>query len=245
MIVILSLVVVIQSVFCMRLLQSLEQETRSNQYWEEYRFKITRVLSEIQMNLLGATLSPCTVHVGESLRNNTYQMNLLSQEKFITSTMKLASRLKIMSLAAQSFNGLSEHNIELHEQQNIPDVWPTIGTISSMFGLRHHPIHKTTRMHRGVDIANLKNTEITATANGKVQFSGRLKGYGNAVILDHGNGFETLYGHAEDILVNTGDTVGKGDLIASMGSTGLATGDHLHYEIRFAGEALDPVVFVK
>ncbi len=128
---------------------------------------------------------------------------------------------------------------------NFPDTWPTQGTITSLFGLRLHPISHRYRFHSGVDIANFKNTEVLACADAVVKFAGHEGGYGNVVILDHGNGFETVYGHAEDLLVSTGELIKKGQLIASMGSTGVSTGDHLHFEIRFAGEAVDPTVFIK
>lgn len=128
---------------------------------------------------------------------------------------------------------------------NYPDMWPTQGTITSLFGLRFHPVLHRYRFHAGVDIANFKNTEVLAAADAVVMFAGHEKGYGNLVILDHGNGFETVYGHAEDILVSAGEEVKKGQLIAGMGSTGVSTGDHLHFEIRFAGEAVDPTVFIK
>lgn len=128
---------------------------------------------------------------------------------------------------------------------NIPSIWPTEGKISSLFGTRVHPISRRKKFHTGVDIANLTSTDIIATADGVVDFSGRKGGYGNAVILSHGNGFKTLYGHAKSLLVSNGDKVTRGMVIAKMGSTGRSTGPHLHYEILFGGEHLDPVVFVE
>lgn len=140
---------------------------------------------------------------------------------------------------------LSFHPIPHNFDAKMPDIWPTEGKISSLFGMRHHPIKKKYKMHSGVDIANLKNTDIVATADGVVKISSPHKGYGNLIVIDHENGFETYYGHAETLLVESGSPIKKGQVIAKMGQTGLATGDHLHYEIRFAGEALNPISFVK
>lgn len=127
---------------------------------------------------------------------------------------------------------------------NIPSIWPTEGKISSLFGMRLHPISKQNKFHEGVDIANLKSTDIIATADGTVEFSGKKSGYGKAVIVNHGNGFKTLYAHASELIVSKGNTVKKGMLIAHMGSTGMSTGPHLHYEIRLNDEPIDPMMFV-
>lgn len=129
--------------------------------------------------------------------------------------------------------------------EHIPSIWPTEGKISSLFGMRVHPISKQKKFHKGVDIANLKSTDIVATADGIVIYAGKKGGYGNAIIIDHGNGYKTLYGHAQTLLVKAGDQVKRGMLIAAMGSTGYSTGPHLHYEITFADEVLDPVQYVK
>ncbi|MFH1356586.1 MAG: M23 family metallopeptidase, partial [bacterium] len=128
---------------------------------------------------------------------------------------------------------------------NIPSIWPTEGTITSKFGLRKHPILKTKRFHSGIDIANFNSTDILCSADGTVTFSGRNGGYGNMVVVDHGNGFESIYGHADYLLVFEGDEVSRGTVVARMGSTGMSTGSHLHYEIRFAGEPVNPVMFVE
>jgi len=83
----------------------------------------------------------------------------------------------------------------------VPDIWPTEGKITSLFGTRVHPISKRKKFHTGVDIANLNSTDILCTASGKVEFSGYKGGYGNTVIIDHNNGFKTLYAHAYSLLV--------------------------------------------
>ncbi len=124
--------------------------------------------------------------------------------------------------------------------------WPTPGYtgISSPFGYRMHPILKVKKFHGGVDINAPYNAAIHAAANGTVIWSGwRSGGGGNTIIIDHGGGVTTLYLHIRNggLLVKAGQTVKAGDVIAKVGSTGLSTGPHLHFEIRVNGERQDPL----
>ncbi len=121
---------------------------------------------------------------------------------------------------------------------------PSDGAISSLFGWRVHPILGYERFHAGVDFAADYGSPIRAVDNGYVIFAGWYGGYGNAVILDHGNGITTLYGHAEELLVVDGQSVQRGQAIATVGSTGLSTGPHLHFEVRQNGEPTDPMAFL-
>jgi murein DD-endopeptidase MepM/ murein hydrolase activator NlpD len=122
--------------------------------------------------------------------------------------------------------------------------YPVVGPISSPFGWREHPILGTQRFHSGLDFAVDYGTPIGATAPGIVIFAGWYGGYGNAVILDHGGGVTTLYGHTEELLVSEGETVQGGQVIARAGSTGLSTGPHLHFEVREDGEPVDPANYL-
>jgi murein DD-endopeptidase MepM/ murein hydrolase activator NlpD len=118
---------------------------------------------------------------------------------------------------------------------------PVDGRISSRFGFRPDPWSGKTRFHKGVDIAAPAGTPIKAAAAGKVVSSGWAEGYGNLVTIDHGDGSVTRYGHNSANLVQAGDAVAAGQEIALVGSTGRATGAHLHFEIERNGEAVDPV----
>lgn len=112
------------------------------------------------------------------------------------------------------------------------------------FGLRKHPIFNVVKQHEGIDIANETGTPIYATGNAKVISAGRTQaGYGNMVVLDHGYGYSTLYGHLSRVLVRPGQTVKRGDLIGRCGSTGISTNPHLHYEVRLNGVLQNPVDF--
>ena len=126
-------------------------------------------------------------------------------------------------------------------------AWPVPGysRISSSYGYRIHPIFKTKKLHTGIDIPAPTGTAITAASNGKVIFTGWLGGYGKAVIVDHGGGIVTLYGHNSSITVSEGNTVKRGDTIAKAGSTGNSTGPHLHFEVRKNGAYVDPMPWLK
>nr|WP_269438243.1 M23 family metallopeptidase [Phosphitispora fastidiosa] len=114
------------------------------------------------------------------------------------------------------------------------DDWPVNGVVSSPFGMRNG------RMHEGTDIAAELGSPIKAVAGGKVVFSGNRGDYGKAVIIDHGNGFRSLYGHAAILEVSAGDRVSQGDVIARVGSTGRSTGPHLHLELLYRGTPQNP-----
>jgi len=126
----------------------------------------------------------------------------------------------------------------------IPRGRPSEGTISSLYGFRYHPFFQTKDFHSGIDIANQKGTPVHCTANGKVVFSGWQSGYGNIIVIDHGYHYRTAYGHLSKRLVKKGDYVKRGDRIALMGSTGAATGSHVHYEVHYKGKTVNPVSYL-
>lgn len=128
----------------------------------------------------------------------------------------------------------------------VPSLQPVDNLVySSSFGVRSDPFHGNARMHAGVDIPGPSGTPIYATADGQVGRAQRAGAYGNLVELEHGKGIQTRYGHLSKILVTAGDRVRRGQLIALMGSTGRSTGSHLHYEVRMAGGAVNPIPFMQ
>ena len=112
----------------------------------------------------------------------------------------------------------------------------------SSFGMRYHPILQVVRPHEGIDLSARRGTPIYATADGVVLQAGyRAGGFGKKVLLDHGFGYRTLYGHCDEVLVKPGQEVKRGEVIARVGSTGLSKAPHLHYEVHVNGRPVDPI----
>jgi murein DD-endopeptidase MepM/ murein hydrolase activator NlpD len=126
----------------------------------------------------------------------------------------------------------------------VPTLYPASGEIISKFGKRTDPITKTKRMHEGLDIDAPYGANIKAAASGTVESCGYQSGYGKVVIINHGRGVKTVYAHTSKILVEVGQTVKKGDIIAKVGSTGRSTGPHLHFEVRINGEPVNPLKYL-
>lgn len=126
-------------------------------------------------------------------------------------------------------------------------MWPLPGyySISSEYGYRPSPFSGKTELHRGKDIMAPKGTKVLAAASGTVITSQYLNSYGNAVIIDHGGGINTVYAHNSKLLVSVGDVIKKGQAIAQVGSTGDSTGNHLHFEVRVNGKCTSPDPYVK
>lgn len=128
-------------------------------------------------------------------------------------------------------------------------IWPVgvNGTyITSPFGNRLHPIQGVYKYHSGIDIGNAGyGAPVLAAADGAVTYAGVMSGYGNCVMINHGSGIVTLYGHGQTIYVTLGQTVKQGDVIMAVGSTGNSTGPHLHFEVRKDGVATSPIPFLK
>lgn len=124
-------------------------------------------------------------------------------------------------------------------------AWPVQGRISSVFGYRTHPVTGARKLHSGLDIAAPSGTPLAAGAGGRVVLADWFGGYGLTVIIDHGGGLATLYAHQSRLAVSTGDTVGTGQLIGYVGSTGLSTGPHVHFEVRTNGTAEDPLPWLR
>lgn len=123
-------------------------------------------------------------------------------------------------------------------------VWPLAtsraSVLSSDYGERPHPSDGRLRFHAGLDLRSPEGTPVYAAAAGRVVRVGRAGAYGNAVVLDHGAGLRSLYGHLSRILVRPGQEVHRGEVVALVGHTGNATGDHLHFELRWRGGTVDP-----
>ncbi|MCX6274181.1 MAG: peptidoglycan DD-metalloendopeptidase family protein [Bacteroidetes bacterium] len=164
-------------------------------------------------------------------------------------TMQVDKLSKQLYIQSKSFDEV--FNLVKNKSQmlaSIPAIQPIANKdlkyIASGFGWRIHPIYKTEKMHSGMDFTAPVGTPIHATGNGtvaKIEYDGR--GYGNNVIVNHGWGFESLYGHMSKIVVRPGQKITRGDLLGYVGSTGASTGPHLHYEVRKGGTPVNPANF--
>ncbi|MEO6328438.1 MAG: M23 family metallopeptidase, partial [Ginsengibacter sp.] len=131
---------------------------------------------------------------------------------------------------------------------SIPAIQPMsnrfLDRIASGFGMRIDPVYGTPKMHKGLDFTAPRGTPIYATGNGVVTVAGYSdEGYGNHVEINHGYGYETLYGHMIRVKVRPGERVNRGEVIGWVGSTGKSTGPHCHYEVHINGQEVDPVYF--
>jgi len=123
--------------------------------------------------------------------------------------------------------------------------WPVMGRISSPYGWRRHPITRRNDFHSGIDIRAGRGTVIRAARDGRVTFAGWMGAYGRTVVIEHAGGQSSLYAHCSSILVKQGDRVSAGQNIARVGSTGRATGPHLHFEIRNGNRPVNPLQFLR
>jgi murein DD-endopeptidase MepM/ murein hydrolase activator NlpD len=153
---------------------------------------------------------------------------------------KLATILVVISDPVTSnYNS----TLEASESDFIPSIYPTFGRISDGWGLRVHPISNEIEFHYGIDIANQPGTPIYATAAGTVVTTDYDTSYGKRIIIDHGSGYQTLYGHLYSYMVHSGDNVIKGQIIGLMGSSGVSTGPHMHYEVRDNQAKINPTAY--
>lgn len=170
-------------------------------------------------------------------------------EKVIAASEETESRFSgLQTLAFRIESGLQDLTELLIDQRSflaaLPTIRPALGYFTSGFGIRHSPYGGQDKMHEGVDIGSPIGTPIRAPAFGTVTFSGVKPGYGRTVVLDHGFGLETLFGHSSQLLVQAGKKVKRGDRIALIGNSGRSTGPHVHYEVRIHGTPVDPLSYI-
>ncbi len=125
-----------------------------------------------------------------------------------------------------------------------PNIWPVHGSLTSPYGWRRHPITGRQQFHEGIDIGAQYRAPIRAAADGTVKFAGYKSGYGRTIIISHGYGLETLYSHCSSMAVTAGQKVRRSDTIGYVGTSGIATGPHLHYEVCKHGKKQDPLDYL-
>jgi murein DD-endopeptidase MepM/ murein hydrolase activator NlpD len=158
---------------------------------------------------------------------------------------KLSSLETEASRQEQSLRELQEY---FDDQRSLlastPSLWPTRGWVTSDFGTRIDPYSAERKMHQGLDIATPHGQQVYTPSDGTVVFVGTEGGYGKVLVVDHGYGVKTRYGHLSETFVRLGDRVKRGDRVAAVGNTGRSTGPHLHYEVRVNGIPENPRKFI-
>lgn len=159
-----------------------------------------------------------------------------------------ALRMTAMTGAASVGIGSDLHEASTRDWMRLaaaPTLWPVQGRITGSFGERIDPFSGEGAFHRGVDISSEIGTRIIAPADGIVRFSDLMNGYGRTVLIDHGNGITTLYGHMSGFAVSPGQLVHRGDTVGYVGSSGRSTGPHLHYEVRIFNTPVNPHKYLR
>jgi len=153
--------------------------------------------------------------------------------------------LRLSKFEIEKYGEVEQELLDLKDRlEHTPSIWPSQGWMSRGYGMKFDPFTGYKQMHRGVDIANHTGTMVIATADGVIKTTQTSSGMGKFIVINHGYGFQTRYGHLSAIKVKPGQKVKRGDIIGLMGSTGYSTGPHLHYEIIRNGNFLDPQKYI-
>ncbi|MGB8190456.1 MAG: M23 family metallopeptidase, partial [Chitinophagaceae bacterium] len=207
--------------------------------------------NEVYRTIFEANPLPDSARAKEQQQLQELQMVLQMDKNELTNSIiksigNVDARIKRQQLSYNEIAGFIKNKEQL--LAGTPAIQPVsnkdLNRVASGFGYRIDPVYKTVKYHAGLDFAAPQGTPIYATANGVVKVAGNLgNGYGNHVVVNHGYGYETLYGHMFKISVRNGRQVKRGEILGYVGSTGKSTGPHLHYEVHKNGRPLDPVYF--
>lgn len=211
--------------------------------------------TEVQRMIFGVNSIDSNVWDGGIGGHDKYQYlsTLGNTGEFLKENLKKVDKLKRqLDMQKKSLDSL--YNLAIKREQRLASV-PSIKPVRpdkmkkdleylSGFGIRLHPVHKVNKFHKGIDFTAPQGTPIMATGDGVIVEAGRRSGFGNEVLINHGFGFKTLYGHMLAISVKKGQKVKKGQQIGTVGSTGISTAPHCHYEVHINGTAVNPVDYV-
>jgi murein DD-endopeptidase MepM/ murein hydrolase activator NlpD len=209
----------------------------------DQKLRAMTMLSDPQRNL---AMGPTETEPGMTAPATETQFTQLTS---LESSKALTGRLDRLSAeATRQEQSLQELQAYFQDQKSLlastPSLWPARGWVTSDFGQRLDPYTADRVMHAGMDIAAPHGKEVFAPSDGTVVFAGLEGGYGNVIVIDHGYGIKTRYGHLAKLLVKAGDRVKRGSHIAAVGNTGRSTGPHLHYEVRVNGIPQNPRKFI-
>ncbi len=241
-----------------RLMQENEQLEQQFMVLEERTKKIQQQMSELEKRdnevyrtIFEANPIPDSVRAAEIAQQKELQlvMSLTNSQLENSIVQTLNNLTNRISNQESSYNEITKFiNNKEELLASTPAIQPVSNSdlkrVASGFGYRVDPVYKTVKFHAGLDFSAPQGTPIYATANGVVRTAGNLgNGYGNHVVVNHGYGYETLYGHMFRVKVKPGQRVKRGEIIGWVGSTGKSTGPHCHYEVHKNGRPIDPVYF--
>ena len=209
----------------------------------DQKLRAVTMLSDPQRNL---AMGPTEPEPGSTSPTTDTQFTQLTTTDTPNALMGRLDRLS--AEATRQEQSLQELQAYFQDQKSLlastPSIWPARGWVTSDFGQRLDPYTADRVMHAGIDIAAPHGKEVLSPSDGTVVFAGLEGGYGNVIVIDHGYGIKTRYGHLAKILVKPGEKVKRGGLIAAVGNTGRSTGPHLHYEVRVNGIPQNPRKFI-
>lgn len=194
------------------------------------------------------TLKRMEIKVGNEPRGSLELDNMLDQGEAPTLT-RIRTQIGELGRKSIDLQNRIDEMYDLHEDkirflEATPNSFPVEGWVTSGFGFRHNPYSGGYKMHYGLDIASPIGTPVKAPADGSVLWADYSGGYGRKLVIEHGYGVVTVYAHASEFFVKQGDKIKKGQVIASVGSTGNSTGPHLHYEVYVDGIPTDPLNYI-
>jgi murein DD-endopeptidase MepM/ murein hydrolase activator NlpD len=238
------------------LLNNEQTEAKLKEFSEELDLMV-KVLADIQdrddniyRNILGAEPFPSYKRdISADVSQKKYAaLKELDHSQLV---MQIAKKIDLLEkkMVAQSMSFDSVSTLAQNKEKllsSIPSILPISkekSTLASGFGMRMHPIYKIMKMHTGIDFISDIGVEIYAAGDGIVELADWDGGYGQAVIINHGFGYKTRYGHASKYNVKKGQKVKRGDVIAFVGNTGASVGPHLHYEVLYKGAQVNPVSY--
>lgn len=196
-------------------------------------FDLPPIDSDVREVGVGGEANPEPI-VGSELGQRTW----LVQEDI----EKIGRQIKLENASTEELLGLVQDR--KNQLDHTPTINPCEGYVTRGFGMHNDPFTGSYQPHNGMDIAAPKGTPVYATAEGIVTSTAYQSGLGNLIIIDHGNGYTTSYGHLSKVMVATGHRVNRGELIGLVGSTGYSTGPHLHYEVHLNNRAINPSDFI-
>ncbi|HEY4539387.1 MAG TPA: peptidoglycan DD-metalloendopeptidase family protein [Faecalibacter sp.] len=224
-----------------KLLAELQKAQKENSELNEKFKEVEAALTELEEKDRNIYRTIYDLKVDEDIDSINKEINNYTAEDIDNLLSKIEEEKKSLDEVLRKAGGKDKDLTSLPVIKPVADKY--LNRVASGYGSRFHPILKVNKMHNGLDFAASTGTPIYATGDGTVKMAGFNSGYGNVVVIRHSNGYETLYAHMSRLKARNGAKVKRGDVIGYVGSTGLSTGPHLHYEIHKDGKPVDPVMY--